>query len=79
MIDFFQQRHVVHGIAVERFPVFTQPDSTPQDVEKVIVPNIQETLGYVMDAIKLTKEMLHDEVPFDWFRWFALDNLLLCS
>jgi uroporphyrinogen decarboxylase len=30
---------------------------------KVIVPDVHETLGYVFDAIKLTKEMLNDEVP----------------
>jgi uroporphyrinogen decarboxylase len=36
-------------------------------VEKVIVPDVHETLGYVFDAIKLTKEMLNDEVPLIGF------------
>ena len=48
-------------------PFLPNPIRTPQDVEKVIVPNIHETLGYVMDAIKLTKEMLNDEVPLIGF------------
>jgi uroporphyrinogen decarboxylase len=34
---------------------------------KVIVPDVHETLGYVFDAIKLTKEMLNDEVPLIGF------------
>jgi uroporphyrinogen decarboxylase len=48
-------------------PFLPNPIRTPQDLEKVIVPNIHETLGYVMDAIKLTKEMLNDEVPLIGF------------
>ncbi len=48
-------------------PFLPNPIRTAQDVEKVIVPNIDETLGYVMDAIKLTKEMLNDEVPLIGF------------
>jgi uroporphyrinogen decarboxylase len=34
---------------------------------RVIVPDVHETLGYVFDAIKLTKEMLDDEVPLIGF------------
>lgn len=40
---------------------------TQQAVDQVIVPDIQETLSYVMDAIKLTKEMLNDEIPLIGF------------
>jgi uroporphyrinogen decarboxylase len=40
---------------------FYQILRTIQDVERVIVPDVN--LGYVFDAIKLTKEMLNDEVP----------------
>jgi uroporphyrinogen decarboxylase len=39
---------------------------------KVIVSDVHET-GYVFDAIKLTKEMLNDEVPLIGC-WFTLDN-----
>jgi uroporphyrinogen decarboxylase len=48
-------------------PWLPNPIRTAQDVEKVIVPDIDETLGYVMDAIKLTKQMLEDEVPLIGF------------
>jgi uroporphyrinogen decarboxylase len=47
-------------------------------VEKVIVPDVHETLGYVFDAIKLTKEMLNDEVPLIGFAG-SPDNYVLCS
>ena len=59
------------GIDVEmkesQGPWIPNPIRTIQDVEKVIVPDIDETLGYVMDAIKMTKEMLNDEVPLIGF------------
>lgn len=48
-------------------PWLENPIRTEKDVEKVFVPNIQETLGYVMDAIKMTKEELNDEVPLIGF------------
>ncbi len=48
-------------------PFLPNPIRTPKDVDNVIVPNIDETLGYVMDAIKLTKQMLNDEVPLIGF------------
>lgn len=48
-------------------PWVPNPIRSAKDVEQVIVPNIEETLGYVMDAIKITKEMLNDEVPLIGF------------
>lgn len=48
-------------------PFLPNPIRSAQDVEKVFVPDVQETLGYVMDAIKLTKEMLNGEVPLIGF------------
>lgn len=48
-------------------PWLPNPIRSFTDVEKVRVPDIDETLGYVMDAIKLTKEMLNDEVPLIGF------------
>jgi uroporphyrinogen decarboxylase len=36
-------------------------------VEQVIVPDVYEELGYVMDAIKLTKERLDNRVPLIGF------------
>ncbi|MDR2222317.1 MAG: uroporphyrinogen decarboxylase [Flavobacteriaceae bacterium] len=48
-------------------PWVPNPIRSAKDVEQVIVPNIEETLGYVMDAVKVTKEMLNDEVPLIGF------------
>ncbi len=48
-------------------PWLPNPIRSAKDVEQVVVPNINEELGYVMDAIKLTKEMLNDEVPLIGF------------
>ena len=48
-------------------PVIPNPIRTAAQVNQVIVPNIEETLGYVMDAIKLTKQMLDNEVPLIGF------------
>lgn len=48
-------------------PWLPNPVRSQADVSKVIVPDVNETLGYVYDAIKLTKEMLNDEVPLIGF------------
>lgn len=48
-------------------PWVPNPIRTLKDVENVIVPNIEETLGYVMEAVKMTKQELNDEVPLIGF------------
>lgn len=48
-------------------PWLPDPIRTPAQVDQVIVPNIEETLGYVMEAIKLTKEQLNNRVPLIGF------------
>ncbi|MCB0443220.1 MAG: uroporphyrinogen decarboxylase, partial [Flavobacterium sp.] len=48
-------------------PIIPNPIRTMEQVNEVFVPNIDETLGYVMNAVKLTKEMLNDEVPLIGF------------
>ncbi len=59
------------NIEVEMKPNFgpwlPNPIRSQQDVDNTIVPNIHETLGYVMDAIKMTKEKLNDEIPLIGF------------
>ncbi len=59
-------------------PWLPNPIKNIQDVEKVIVPNIDETLGYVLDAIKLTKEMLNDEIPLIGFAGSPWTILCYC-
>ena len=48
-------------------PWLPSPVRTTEDVHKVIVPDVEETLGYVLDAIKMTKKELNDEVPLIGF------------
>ncbi|MDN3705680.1 uroporphyrinogen decarboxylase [Myroides ceti] len=48
-------------------PWLPKPIRSAADVDQVIIPNIEESLGYVMEAIKVTKEMLNNEVPLIGF------------
>ena len=48
-------------------PWLEKPVRSAEDVEKVIVPNAEEELSYVMDAIRMTKAELDDEVPLIGF------------
>ncbi|MGI9532368.1 uroporphyrinogen decarboxylase [Lutimonas sp.] len=48
-------------------PYLPNPIRSQKDVDETIVPDIHETLGYVMDAIKMTKEKLNDEIPLIGF------------
>ncbi len=59
-------------------PWLPNPIRTMEGVEKAIVPDIDETLGYVMDAIKLTKQMLDDEIPLIGFAGSPWTILCYC-
>ena len=48
-------------------PWLPYPIQNTSDLDKVIVPNVNETLDYVFDAIKLTLEQLDDLVPLIGF------------
>lgn len=48
-------------------PWLPNPVRTMEDVHKVTVPDIEETLGYVLEAVKMTKKELNDEVPLIGF------------
>ena len=48
-------------------PWLPNPIRNMKDVEQVIVPNVHEELGYVLDAVKMTKESLNNEVPLIGF------------
>lgn len=59
------------NIEVEMKPGFgpwlPNPIRSMKDVEQVIVPDIEESLGYVMEAIRMTKKELNNEVPLIGF------------
>ncbi len=48
-------------------PWLPNPIRSQKDVDQVIVPDVNEELGYVMDAIKMTKEKLDNRVPLIGF------------
>ncbi len=48
-------------------PVLPKPISTAEDVKRVHIPDVDETLGYVFDAIKLIKQELNGRVPLIGF------------
>ena len=49
-------------------PVFTEPLQTPSDLEKLQTPvNVEEKLGYVFQAINLTRHKLEGRVPLFGF------------
>ncbi len=59
------------GIEVQMKPNFgpylPNPVRDKKGVDRVIVPNVNEELDYVMQAIKAAKEKLNDEVPLIGF------------
>ncbi len=59
-------------------PWLPNPIRSQKDVDTVQVPDISETLGYVMDAIKVTKQMLNDEVPLIGFAGSPWTILCYC-
>lgn len=48
-------------------PWLPNPVRSMEAVNNVIVPDIDETLGYVLDAVKMTKKELDNEVPLIGF------------
>jgi len=59
-------------------PWLPNPIRSQKDVDNVIVPDIDETLGYVMEAIKMTKEKLNDEIPLIGFAGSPWTILCYC-
>ena len=48
-------------------PVLPEPIKTAADLSRIRVPNVDETLNYVFDAIKLIKQELNGKVPLIGF------------
>ncbi|MBZ0327763.1 MAG: uroporphyrinogen decarboxylase [Altibacter sp.] len=59
-------------------PWLPEPIRSQKDLDRVIVPNIEDTLGYVMEAIQMTKEKLNDEVPLIGFAGSPWTILCYC-
>ena len=48
-------------------PILPNPIATVADLQRVRVPDVEETLGYVFKALKLIKQELNDRVPLIGF------------
>jgi len=48
-------------------PWLPHPIQNQGDLDKVVIPEVEDALGYVLDAIKLTLERLDNEVPLIGF------------
>ncbi len=48
-------------------PVLPDPIKSIKDLQRVRIPDVNESLGYVFDAIKLTKKELNNRVPLIGF------------
>ena len=59
-------------------PYLPQPIRDAKDLDRVIVPDIQDTLSYVMEAITMTKELLADEIPLIGFAGSPWTILCYC-
>ncbi len=59
-------------------PYLPNPIRTQKDVDNVIIPDIQDSLGYVMEGIKATKELLNNEVPLIGFAGSPWTILCYC-
>ena len=56
-------------------PILPDPVQTKNDLNKIRVPDVNETLGYVFDAIKLTKSS--GACSFNWVCRRTLDIVVL--
>lgn len=59
-------------------PYLPHPIRSRKDLDRVIVPDVHEALGYVMEAIKATKEKLNDEIPLIGFAGSPWTILCYC-
>jgi uroporphyrinogen decarboxylase len=59
-------------------PWLPKPIRSQKDVDNVVVPDVTVELGYVMEAIKLTKKMLNDEIPLIGFAGSPWTILCYC-
>ena len=59
-------------------PWLEKPIRTLEDVQYVVVPNVNDTLGYVFDAIELTLQKLDNDIPLIGFAGSPWTILCYC-
>jgi uroporphyrinogen decarboxylase len=48
-------------------PLLPEPIRSPNDLERILIPDVEDRLSYVFDAIRLTKSYLNGRVPLIGF------------
>jgi uroporphyrinogen decarboxylase len=59
-------------------PYLPKPIRTQKDLQEVIIPDVEDSLGYVLEAIKATKELLNNEIPLIGFAGSPWTILCYC-
>ena len=59
-------------------PYLPKPIRTAKDVTNVIIPDVNDSLAYVMEAIKATKELLNNDIPLIGFAGSPWTILCYC-
>jgi uroporphyrinogen decarboxylase len=59
-------------------PWLPNPIRSQKDVDNVVIPDVTVALKYVMDAIKVTKQMLNDDIPLIGFAGSPWTILCYC-
>lgn len=59
-------------------PWLETPIRTPEQVRNIIVPNVDDTLGYVFEAIEMTLEKLDNDIPLIGFAGSPWTILCYC-
>lgn len=59
-------------------PYLPHPIRTAKDLEAVVIPEVSESLNYVMEAIKMTREKLDNQVPLIGFAGSPWTILCYC-
>ncbi len=59
-------------------PYLPNPIRSKKDLDRVVVPDVEESLDYVLEAIKMTREKLADEVPLLGFAGSPWTILCYC-
>lgn len=59
-------------------PWLPNPIRSKKDLDSIVIPDINDSLGYVMEAIKMTKEKLNNEIPLIGFAGSPWTILCYC-
>lgn len=59
-------------------PYLPNPIRTQKDLDSVIIPDVHQELGYVMEAVKIAKEKLNNEIPLIGFAGSPWTILCYC-